>query len=62
MSARSLIVDDDPDILAGLKRWLEWMGDHTITAKDGVETLAAIQQEAPTLRNGSRTGGTTLLR
>ncbi len=49
MPARILIVDDDPDILAGLKKRLEWMGHHTITAKDGAEALAAIQQEAPSL-------------
>jgi DNA-binding NtrC family response regulator len=49
MPARILIVDDDPDILAGLKKRLEWMGHHTITAKDGGEALAAIQQEAPSL-------------
>ena len=49
MSARILIVDDDPDILSGLKRRLEWLGYQTITAKDGAEALAAIQQESPTL-------------
>jgi DNA-binding NtrC family response regulator len=49
MPARILIVDDDPDILAGLKQRLEWMGHYTITAKDGAEALAAIQQEAPSL-------------
>ena len=49
MSARILIVDDDPDILAGLKQRLEWMGHHTIIAKDGAGALTAIQQEAPNL-------------
>ena len=49
MSARILIVDDDPDILSGLKQRLEWMGHHTITAKNGVEALAAIQQESLSL-------------
>jgi two-component system OmpR family response regulator len=49
MSARILIVDDNPDILSGLKKRLEWMGHSTITAKDRAEALAAIQQEAPTL-------------
>jgi DNA-binding response OmpR family regulator len=49
MPARILIVDDDPDILSGLKQRLEWMGHHTIIATDGAEALAAIQQEAPTL-------------
>ena len=49
MAARILIVDDDPDILSGLKQRLEWMGHHTITAKDGAEALAAIQQESPSL-------------
>ena len=49
MAARILIVDDDPDILSGLKQRLEWMGHRTITAKDGAEALAAIQQESPSL-------------
>jgi two-component system alkaline phosphatase synthesis response regulator PhoP len=49
MSARILIVDDDPDILAGLKQRLEWMGHRTITASDGIAALTAIQQESPTL-------------
>ena len=49
MPARILIVDDDPDILSGLKKRLEWMGHHTITATDGAKALAAIQQEAPSL-------------
>jgi DNA-binding NtrC family response regulator len=49
MPARILIVDDDPDILAGLKKRLEWMGHHAITATDGAEALATIQQEAPSL-------------
>ena len=49
MAARILIVDDDPDILSGLKQRLEWMGHHTITAKDGAEALTVIQQAAPSL-------------
>ena len=49
MPARILIVDDDPDILAGLKQRLEWMGHYTITAKDGAEALTVIRQEAPSL-------------
>ncbi|MCG3773434.1 MAG: Alkaline phosphatase synthesis transcriptional regulatory protein PhoP [Nitrospira sp.] len=49
MTARILIVDDDPDIISGLKQRLEWMGHHTITAKDGAEALALIQQKAPSL-------------
>jgi DNA-binding NtrC family response regulator len=49
MPARILVVDDDPDILSGLKRRLEWMGHHIITATDGAEALTAIQQEAPSL-------------
>jgi DNA-binding NtrC family response regulator len=49
MSVRILIVDDDPDILLGLKQRLEWMGHHTLTAKDGAAALTAIQQDAPTL-------------
>ena len=49
MAARILIVDDDPDILSGLKQRLEWMGHHIITAKDGAEALTAIQHAEPSL-------------
>ena len=49
MSARILIVDDDPDILSGLTERLEWMGHQTFTARDGAAALTAIQDEAPTL-------------
>lgn len=49
MAARILIVDDDPDILSGLKQRLEWMGHHIITAKDGAEALTVIQHSAPSL-------------
>lgn len=49
MAAKILIVDDDPDILSGLKQRLEWMGHHTITAKDGAEALTVIQHSAPSL-------------
>lgn len=49
MAATILIVDDDPDILAGLKQRLEWMGHHTLTAKDGAEALTVIQHTAPSL-------------
>jgi DNA-binding NtrC family response regulator len=49
MAARILIVDDDPDILSGLKQRLEWMGHHITTAKDGAEALTLIQHAAPSL-------------
>jgi DNA-binding response OmpR family regulator len=49
MPARILIVDDDPDILSGLKKRLEWMGHQSITEKDGAGDLTAIQREAPSL-------------
>jgi DNA-binding response OmpR family regulator len=49
MPARILIVDDDPDILAGLKQRLEWLGHQTLVAKDGAEALAAMQRESPAL-------------
>lgn len=49
MSARILIVDDDPDILSGLTQRLEWMGHHTVTASDGAAALTAIQDGSPTL-------------
>lgn len=49
MPARILIADDDPDILSGLKQRLEWGGHQAMTAKDGAEALAVIQQERPSL-------------
>jgi DNA-binding NtrC family response regulator len=49
MPARILIVDDDPDILSGLKQRIEWLGHQTLTATDGAEALSAIQQEKPSL-------------
>jgi len=49
MPAHILIADDDPDILSGIKQRLEWSGHQTMTAKDGAEALAAIQQERPSL-------------
>lgn len=49
MQSRILIVDDDPDILLGLKQRLEWMGHHTLTATDGAAALTSIHHDAPTL-------------
>lgn len=49
MSARILVVDDDPDILLGLKQRLEWLGHQPLSAKDGSEALDIIQHEAPAL-------------
>jgi len=49
MAAKILIVDDDPDILSGLKQRLEWMGHHITTAKDGAEALTMIEHTAPSL-------------
>ncbi|MBX3304117.1 MAG: sigma-54-dependent Fis family transcriptional regulator [Nitrospira sp.] len=49
MPARILIADDDPDILSGLKQRLEWGGHQALTAKDGAEALAVIQQDRPSL-------------
>lgn len=49
MAARILIVDDDPDIVSGLAKRLEWLGYRTLTAKDGAEALTLILREAPAL-------------
>lgn len=49
MAARILIVDDDPDIVSGLAKRLEWLGYRTLTAKDGSEALTLIHQESPVL-------------
>jgi DNA-binding NtrC family response regulator len=45
MSAKILIVDDDPDIVAGLQKRLQWLGYATITAQDGAQALELIERE-----------------
>jgi len=47
MKERALIVDDDPDLLAILKRYLENRGFEPILAADGVKALAAAAASKP---------------
>lgn len=47
--AKILIVDDDPDIIKATTRVLESRGYRVITALNGEECLAKIQEERPDL-------------
>lgn len=49
MQARILIVDDDQDILAALKKRLTWMGHEVLTAEDGEQALKLVAEEQPDL-------------
>ena len=49
MQARILIVDDDQDILSGLKKRLTWMGHEVLTAEEGEQVLRLVVEEQPDL-------------
>jgi DNA-binding response OmpR family regulator len=49
MSAKILVIDDDPDILDALAMILESKGYQVVTARDGVEGLATVETEKPEL-------------
>ena len=49
MSARILIVDDDPDIVLALENRVSWMGHEPLLATNGKDALRMIQQEQPDL-------------
>jgi CheY-like chemotaxis protein len=49
MSARVLVVDDDPDLLRLARRILQGHGYRVVTAGDGVAALALIAREPPDL-------------
>ena len=49
MQAKILIVDDDPDIMNGLKKRLHWLGHEVLTATDGTLALDQTLKEAPDL-------------
>ena len=49
MEGKILIVDDDPDILDALTLILESKGYQVVTARDGIEGLAALKAERPDL-------------
>ncbi|MCZ4557262.1 two-component system response regulator PrrA [Rhodococcus sp. PvR044] len=46
-TARILVVDDDPKVLASLERGLRLSGFHTETATDGASALRAVSDECP---------------
>ncbi len=49
MPAKILIVDDDPDIREALSMILESKGYQVVTAQDGIEGLATLKAEMPSL-------------
>ncbi len=49
MSAKILVVDDDPDILEAIGIILEANGYAVTTARDGVEGLTKLKEEKPDL-------------
>src|SRR5512146_310492 len=49
MNAKVLIVDDDPDIATMLEDRLQASGYGTVIARDGVQALETVEQEAPHL-------------
>jgi DNA-binding response OmpR family regulator len=49
MSAKILVVDDDPDILDAVAMILESQGYDVVTARDGIEGLATLKAESPDL-------------
>ena len=49
MTAKILIVDDDPDIREALSMILVSRGYQVVTARDGIEGLATLKAEMPNL-------------
>ena len=49
MSAKILVVDDDPDILDAVTMILESQGYQVVTAQNGLQGLAKIEAEEPDL-------------
>ncbi|MBE0426549.1 MAG: response regulator [Nitrospirae bacterium] len=49
MSAKILVVDDDPDILEAISIILEANGYEVVTARDGLDGLAKLKEEKPDL-------------
>src|SRR5919204_6952857 len=49
MSARVLVVDDDPAVLSGLRRALALEGYDVLVAPDGETALALVRDQAPDL-------------
>lgn len=49
MSAKILVVDDDPDVLEAISIILEANGYEVVTARDGLEGLDKLKEEKPDL-------------
>jgi len=49
MREKILVVDDDPDILDALAMILESQSYEVVTARDGIEALANLKAEKPSL-------------
>ncbi len=49
MSAKILVVDDDPDILEAIGIILEANGYEVVTARDGLDGLTKLKEEKPNL-------------
>ena len=49
MSAKILVVDDDPDVLEAISIILEANGYDVVTARDGLEGLDKLKEEKPDL-------------
>jgi CheY-like chemotaxis protein len=49
MSAKILVVDDEPSIVDVLTRFLSREGYNVITAANGIEALERVRQEPPDL-------------
>ncbi len=47
MKANILIVDDDPDILAGLETRLTWLGHEVFTCETGTQALSYLKNDVP---------------
>ncbi len=47
MSAKILVVDDEPDILEAIGIVLEAQGYEVVTARDGIEGLEKLKEEKP---------------
>ncbi|MEW6001988.1 MAG: response regulator [Nitrospirota bacterium] len=49
MSAKILVIDDDPDVLEAISIFLEANGYQVVTARDGLDGLARLKEEKPDL-------------
>src|SRR5215469_17549826 len=49
MNARTLIIDDDKDIVTMLEDRLATTGSRTVVARDGMQAVEQVEQEVPNL-------------